>query len=146
VRADIKAKWVAALRSGEYKQGRGRLKFRREGSDEAEFCCLGVLCDILDKDNTLTVLGVPVESRSAEIFETGREVHATEYLYADSSAYLPEKVVEYLRMPSSDPEVGPGRPCNCGGTECEPDRQTLASLNDGGRSFEEIAALIESEL
>lgn len=38
---EIKAKWVAALRSGKYKQGRGRL---RSGD---EFCCLGVLCDIV---------------------------------------------------------------------------------------------------
>lgn len=33
-------KWVTALRSGEYKQGRGHLR------DGDEYCCLGVLCDI----------------------------------------------------------------------------------------------------
>lgn len=38
---DIKARWVAALRSGEYKQGRGRLR-----SSANEFCCLGVLCNL----------------------------------------------------------------------------------------------------
>jgi len=37
---EIKAAWVAALRSGEYSQGRGRLR-----NDHA-FCCLGVLCDL----------------------------------------------------------------------------------------------------
>ena len=37
---DVKTKWVAALRSGQYKQTRGRL---REG---ASFCCLGVLCNL----------------------------------------------------------------------------------------------------
>lgn len=42
---EIKARWVAALRSGEYKQGRGDL--RRESG---EFCCLGVLCDLFDPD------------------------------------------------------------------------------------------------
>lgn len=36
---EIKAKWVAALRSGKYKQGRGRLK-----NTNNEYCCLGVLC------------------------------------------------------------------------------------------------------
>lgn len=40
--ADIKRKWVEALRSGEYKQGRQQL---RTASDE--FCCLGVLCDVV---------------------------------------------------------------------------------------------------
>lgn len=38
---ELKAKWVAALRSGEYKQGREVL---RNGD---QFCCLGVLCDII---------------------------------------------------------------------------------------------------
>lgn len=35
-----KEKWIKALRSGEYEQGRNRL--RRDG----KYCCLGVLCDI----------------------------------------------------------------------------------------------------
>lgn len=43
--ADIKAKWVAALRSGEYEQGAGAL---RSSSDR--FCCLGVLCDLHAKE------------------------------------------------------------------------------------------------
>ncbi len=38
---EIKAKWVAALRSGEYKQGLGQLR-----SKENNFCCLGVLCNL----------------------------------------------------------------------------------------------------
>lgn len=41
----IKAKWVAALRSGEYKQGMGSLR-----SSSNEFCCLGVLCDLHSKE------------------------------------------------------------------------------------------------
>ena len=38
----LKAKWVKALRSKEYKQGTGRLR----NADTNEYCCLGVLCDI----------------------------------------------------------------------------------------------------
>lgn len=37
-------KWVAALRSGEYKQGRTQLKWGDT------YCCLGVLCEISGKD------------------------------------------------------------------------------------------------
>ena len=37
---ELKAKWLAALRSDEYKQGKYCLNI------EGEFCCLGVLCDI----------------------------------------------------------------------------------------------------
>lgn len=41
-----KAKWVAALRSGEYQQGTGHLKEETECG--TKYCCLGVLGDILD--------------------------------------------------------------------------------------------------
>lgn len=37
----IKALWVAALRSGEYKQGTGQLR-----DESNNFCCLGVLCNL----------------------------------------------------------------------------------------------------
>lgn len=37
---ELKAKWVAALRSGKFQQGRGQL---RKGD---EYCCLGVLCKV----------------------------------------------------------------------------------------------------
>lgn len=40
--AELKSKWVAALRGGEYKQIRGSLR------SESGFCCLGVLCDTVD--------------------------------------------------------------------------------------------------
>ena len=35
--------WVATLRSGNYKQGRGSLRTK-----DNRCCCLGVLCDIID--------------------------------------------------------------------------------------------------
>ncbi len=40
----IKSRWIRALISDEYIQGKGQL---REGNS---FCCLGVLCDIYDKN------------------------------------------------------------------------------------------------
>ena len=41
----IKAKWVAALRSGEYQQTHRQLK-----DNNNSFCCLGVLCDLHSKE------------------------------------------------------------------------------------------------
>jgi hypothetical protein len=38
--AEFKAKWIAALRSGKYKQTVSRLR------DNFGYCCLGVACDI----------------------------------------------------------------------------------------------------
>lgn len=48
---NVKQRWLAALRSGEYKQTTGCL--RRDEADEIHaapkgYCCLGVLCDIVD--------------------------------------------------------------------------------------------------
>lgn len=41
---DLKAKWIAALRSGEYRQVHGELRSGSGGTER--FCCLGVLCEV----------------------------------------------------------------------------------------------------
>ena len=42
--AEYKQKWLTALRSGKYPQGREKLR------EDGKYCCLGVLCDIVDPD------------------------------------------------------------------------------------------------
>lgn len=42
---ELKDKWTKALRSGDYKQGKFHLKTKGN-----EYCCLGVLCDIVDPE------------------------------------------------------------------------------------------------
>jgi hypothetical protein len=41
---DLKSKWVAALRSGDYTQGKGQL----HNTENNSFCCLGVLQMVAD--------------------------------------------------------------------------------------------------
>lgn len=41
---ELKQRWIEALRSGNYKQGRFCLRVKRYDS----FCCLGVLADLID--------------------------------------------------------------------------------------------------
>lgn len=41
----VKARWLEALRSGRYRQGLGALR-----PSSTRFCCLGVLCDILEPE------------------------------------------------------------------------------------------------
>lgn len=43
---EIKQKWVEALRSGRYKQEKGALLVQASGG--AGYCCMGVLCEIVD--------------------------------------------------------------------------------------------------
>lgn len=43
--AKVKGKWLAALRSGKYRQGQSALA-QRDSSKHVRYCCLGVLCEI----------------------------------------------------------------------------------------------------
>lgn len=45
MKAELKAKWVEALRSGKYEQGHSALR-----NHDNKFCCLGVLCDVVRPD------------------------------------------------------------------------------------------------
>lgn len=52
----IKARWVAALRSGNYEQARGRLCYVRANENQVlteKYCCLGVLCEIAVADGVI---------------------------------------------------------------------------------------------
>jgi hypothetical protein len=63
-------KWVAALRSGEYQQGRGYL---RTGEDQ--YCCLGVGYDVLVKEGLAEpwVLSVSMIADNTPAYETGQD-------------------------------------------------------------------------
>ena len=70
----VKKKWLKALRSGEYRQGRDRLITEpgrgRNVSDDYEFCCLGVVQNLycLEKNETFLEdkFWHPVLSQDAE--------------------------------------------------------------------------------
>lgn len=48
MKAEIKKKWVEALRSGKYAQTRGVLTRKKAGFGyEPGHCCLGVLCEVM---------------------------------------------------------------------------------------------------
>lgn len=115
---EIKTQWVEALRSGEYKQGKAKLKQIDRG--EAQHCCLGVLCEIAKTQGIVTDL---VTARFDHIdlefyaFETGDDRR---------EGYLPTAVREWSGLDLLAQE-------------------RLAGLNDRGESFEEIAGVIERD-
>jgi hypothetical protein len=119
MKKDIKKRWLKALRSGEFKQGSGAL---RTTSDE--FCCLGVLCELAVQDGV-------VESTPS---------HGRDYLYGKGmhTAYPPPEVLEWAGLDTADHAVAVR-------TKDNPYR-TLASLNDSGASFKEVAAVISQRL
>ena len=60
MREDIAKRWVEALRSGEYPQGRNELR-----SSNNHYCVMGVLCDVVKDD--LGLKWIKVNSRRWDI-------------------------------------------------------------------------------
>lgn len=119
---EIKEKWVAALRSGEYKQSSNRLR------DNKGFCCLGVLCDIYIKEtnnaewtNLYNVGDVTVKYDGFDFVESNER----------ETALLPDKVWQWAGLSRKNPIIG---------------NYSLSRLNDTGATFELIAGFIEQDL
>lgn len=126
---DIKKLWVDALRSGNYVQGKSCLrKPSRTDSKVIEHCCLGVLCDLYVKQDTVN--GSYWDNSPRDYFvlnEAGQE----------TSAYLPSSVMEWAGLELHNPRV-----------KFKGDHETtLTNLNDNrDHSFKQIADAIEDSL
>lgn len=121
--SEIKAKWVTALRSGDYKQAKNRLKVDKPDGSFG-YCCLGVLCDIAEK------AGVGETIRHGGFWTYGQSLD-------QSWSSLPDYVQDWAGLQTHDPKVPePGTGWATG----------LSTLNDVGTSFDTIAQLIEDHL
>lgn len=134
---EIKAKWVSALRSGEYKQGRGRLRSPQDG-----FCCLGVLCDLAVKEN---VAEWRAQSPNGEIIARmgdGDCVWSCRTGDYSMNDVLPYGVSRWAGLGDFDDLF-----INKVNIDDVPDGQWISYLNDQyGLSFDQLADLIESNL
>lgn len=116
----FKKKWVKALRSGKYEQGKGCLREEISGKDT--FCCLGVACDLL-RPNLWKKEGTDFSLRMRPGY-----VEPGDDKGVNSSGYMPEKLAEEI------------------GIEWKTQRE-LSKLNDNDRSsFSTIADFIEEKL
>ena len=103
----IRAQWTAALRSGEYQQGRAALHA------DGMFCCLGVLCDLAVKAGVVS---------AAAAREDGYP-----WAYDGVPDYLPKSVQEWAGLKEGNPLVyGPNAPA----------RDHLARLNDDYEDYD----------
>lgn len=113
---EIKAKWLTALRSGQYEQTTKALHRKADG-----YCCLGVLCDVVDAGKWQDLMLVA----------------------GGASSYVGQYSLEQPdRCYTSFPPVGLMAAVELKYTEA----QTLASMNDCGSSFSAIAKHIEEHL
>ncbi len=119
-------KWVAALRSGKYKQAEGALNVN------GSFCCLGVACELAMED-----LGLIKRQRTPDLASNGSYNYGSVGDYALSFGTLPHAVVDWLGLRTESgawlEDIGP----SCG---------SLVAANDQLHlNFEQIANIIESE-
>ena len=121
---EVKEKWVEALRSGEYKQGTNYLR-----SHNDRFCCLGVLCDIAEKE------GIVEAERYWEFDDEVEDDPFANYSYDGTDTSLPIPVRIWAGL---DPEEG-WNPMLVS--------DSCIQLNDSeGFTFEQIADEIEEAL
>lgn len=126
--SQVKEKWIAALRSGEYEQGKNKLR----GSEG--FCCLGVLCDLYSQE--------PFTQGWKFNGEYEKSPLPMDYWYFDGeSEFLPKSVMEWAGLKTNCPEVAV-EDDDAG----ESIYDSIANLNDGGYNFIALSNIIEEQL
>lgn len=125
----VKAKWIDALRSGEYQQGDEALQ------NDDGFCCLGVLCDLYSKEKGLDWKVIDPEDAPSPTHNR--------FYFDGESEFLPLSVQEWAELQSNNPEV----------VECDEEfiadpevTVYISHLNDTGYSFNKLADIIEAQL
>lgn len=116
MKPDVKEKWLAALRSGKYRQGTGYLKYQvNDGT--IRHCCLGVLCEIAIQEHAI-LEKFSNEPTDLHFFPIGA-----------ANAVLPWSVARWAGLTECNPAV--------------PNHETLASLNDDSDDFDLVIETIE---
>lgn len=82
---EIKDKWVAALRSGNYIQGHGTL------SKNNLYCCLGVLCDLAVKEGICKIQPNGLGGESIQ--------------YDNNRSFLPDSVMKWAELDDYSPSI-----------------------------------------
>ena len=132
--ANVKRKWINALRNGNYKKCRYCLH------DDDEYCCLGVLTQLYLEEHNLTW-----ERRKPE----------DPYYFGNAETALPDLVQEWAGLSENDPIVSIEHEDYA--AAWEDTKVCLSTLNDGTSktdgdgvvhpyTFREIADFIERQL
>ncbi len=124
-REQARALWVQALRSGDYEQTQGALCRTRDSGPggnltprQAGYCCLGVACDVYQKNEGGLRLG------------TDDDLDDGYQTFDGEEGVLPDIVADWLGI------------THAGDLENN-DRTSLVDMNDEGATFSEIADLID---
>ena len=119
----VMKKWVKALLSGKYKQGQGLLK-QTDHKNTIRHCCLGVLCELYNENMK--------EKKKKKLTE---KVDGFGVIRFNQQAeHLPNIVKDWADLSDTVGSVGSIGPFD-----------SLATLNDEGKTFKTIAKTIEKE-
>lgn len=130
----VKALWLEALTSGEYEQGKGYLRIQgEEGKDS--FCCLGVLCDLAEKEGITTSEPPAGTENSCGDVECDVCNSHKPYLYNSQSGALPRRVQEWSGV------SGNGNLTK----EVEGVNSLVLLNDDAGYDFNQIAEVIREQ-
>ena len=128
MKKNIAKLWTSALRSGDYKQGYNSLHLINKHNEET-FCCLGVLCDLYQKDRRKK------KKKMLDVNKTAAFVVE----YNAHGASLPSEVMRWAGIATALGDFG----FNSSVGACT----SLANLNDGlGYDFNYIAKFIEDNV
>ncbi len=137
----VKEKWINALTSGKYKQGKGCLR-----DNQDSFCCLGVLTDLAAKEGIVEWTKNPnVSNGLFSVKEAAKNIYGNDVDVYEKDA-LPEEVMKWAGLDDSNPMI---EEIEKDGFDEEESNYTIASLasaNDGGMTFKEIAEIIKEQL
>ena len=124
MKKEIAKKWIKALRSGKYKQGKGYLK-QFNSKNEPRHCCLGVLCELYDQQ---------MKKNHKKTFHSEHmiSIAGTDFIRINKhDGGLPKVVKEWAGI------------SHCLGMI---EHTYLADLNDYGKKFSTIADIIEKNV
>ena len=152
----IAEKWIKALQSGKYKQGKSYLKTVNRSTKKSSFCCLGVLTDLYRKDRKKKGLkdlsGVKRTPYSYYVPSRFRGVIYSPWsIQGQPCTGLPLAVIKWAGIKHKECKYKSGVSNSYVCLDDNGRRTDFATLNDGDTphtkpmSFNEIATIIQKK-
>lgn len=122
----VKEMWIKALQTGQYAQATGKLHAIEDG--QAGFCCLGVLCDLAVREGVINPPKVDDTHYDTIMYYGQEEAHEL----------LPYEVMTWAELDSDNGNFEQSWDDTIVKTIT-----SLVDLNDGGKTFMELAEYIK---
>lgn len=135
-------KWTKALRSGKYKQGKEFLKLEYKGV--TRHCCLGVLCELYNKEMKKNKKSCAKEKAVDLKDQRGVVPKNTEFFFKfdNVAQILPPKVRKWAGIKTSEGHL-PRKYFTTKDGSFNGNPTDLTGANDEGKTFKTIANIIE---